>query len=359
MGLSDQVGVGDEAAVGDDGAGFSPNGVRLSAEHGGSSGGSRRYQLACARKYEILKLLVETRGRAVSFGDITKYFDRFVGPELQASRATLHDDLNGGLCDDMKLVERRARDRYELASPVRLWVFEEGPYSDRRQVRMKEKLEVARRCIETEREGSPLLGQRSCIITQGTSTEPLFKLFPDAEPRQRPQHVITNSLPGILELLTHGGLEFHVIGGRAAMRQGALFPQIPLSDDSSNEDGKGKVAKWLRQFEFNTIVLSCSSISPDGAIYCADGMTRFRKELIRVANQEQTVELIILADLSKLGGAPVGAHCHTVDWKEERHWLFVDKPKSEHKVKKLKEVMDGFGAALGEHFVLVDTSGDD
>jgi DeoR/GlpR family transcriptional regulator of sugar metabolism len=359
MGLAEEVQVGDETGGGDDSPGLLPNGAQVATEHIATSAGNRRYELACARKYEILKLLVETRGRAVSFGDITTYFDRFVKADLQASRATLHDDLNSGLCDDMKLVERRARDRYELASPIRLWVFEEGPYSDRRQVRMKEKVAVARACIETEREGSALLGQRSCIITQGTSTEPLFKLFPDAEPRQRPQHVITNSLPGILDLLTHGGLEFHVIGGRAAPRQGALVPLIPESDDSGNDDGKGKVAKWLRQFEFNTIVLSCSSISPDGAIYCADGMTQFRRELIRVANREETVELIILADLSKLGGAPVGAHCHTVDWKAERHWLFVDKPKSQHKAEKLDKVIGGFRKALEEHFVLVDTSGDD
>src|SRR5207245_1592195 len=85
--------------------------------------------------------------------------------------------------------------------------------------------------------------------------------------------------------------------------------------------GGPDIADWLGTEDFDTAVLSCSSIAPDGSIWCNDGLEDFRSGIL----QKKDNDLIVLADSSKLktAGSGGGTRVAKIEW-STKTWLFVD-----------------------------------
>jgi DeoR/GlpR family transcriptional regulator of sugar metabolism len=295
-----------------------------------------------ARMFLIIEFLADRSrvGDVVSFGAIRKHCEDKLG---KAAGATLSDDLNY-LTEELGIVEKPRYGSYRLLRSLSLAVFANSEYMIRRKRNVKEKELVAHACIAHRRDdGKPLLGGRFCLISQGTSTEPLFRELRMAAPEQLPERVITNSLPGILELLSFPLMILSIIGGRADRESGGIRPIVGGVPNGS----------WPLCEGFNTVILSCSSVASNGAIWCGDGMELFRSSLLGRSN----VDLVILTDTTKLvlaedeseimssgGGDKVTTR---ISWDERRTWLFVNKSDNP----KHEEIFNEFKNKLGNHFV--------
>lgn len=263
---------------------------------------------------------------------------------------TLHNDLKRLV--ELGLVEKISRGAYRLRRSLKDTLFEGQPYGNRQHRFTEQKERVAEACLK-------LLAGQFCFICQGTSTEPLFRLFRVCDEKDRPQSVVTNSLPGMLELLGFEGIQLTIIGGEPDRRCGAFRP-IEGRIDNSTEDPVGEkesggYPKWLGTVEFNVLVLSCSGLSPQGKIWCGDQMGPFRKALLAVANKREA-KIIVLADHDKVTTAAGGVHFETIDWKKTNVWLFVDEPKKfedQNKQDAFKKNCEQLKSSLQNRLVLV------
>lgn len=216
-------------------------------------------------------------------------------------------------------------------------------YEARRQRNRTFKEAVARACVEYERDGASLLGNKCCLICHGTSTEPLFRLMREVGASKRPDKIITNSIPGILELLDFG-IGLTIIGGSVKREMGGIQPIHAFQGEAADD---ATTAERLGTEDFDTAIVSCSSIHPDGRIWCNDGMEQFRNGVLGT----KEVNLIILADSTKLKTMSSGMKmANRIVWDRQRTWLFVD----DHKTPENEAFYDGFAEKLGnDHFVRV------
>ena len=85
-------------------------------------------------------------------------------------------------------------------------------------------------------------------------------------------------------------------------------------------------------------------------------MEDFRKAIIEQA-KEKKVDVVILADRSKLGAVPVGVPVGAkIDLNEKNTWLFVDVPAEADQREQIEngDVFKGFLGKLGDdHFIRV------
>lgn len=286
---------------------------------------------AKARRMDILQFLVESpsSGRGVSFDQIQDRFGRRPNSTEEtkgkSSKQVLQGDLN--VLMELGLVDRPFRGTYRIIEPFSPGFNKTSAYGRRHQVQESAKELVAKGCIEHKtKQGVSLLGSRSCFISQGTSPEPLFKAFRSAKPDQIPFRIVTNSLPGFIELLGDDAIECSIIGGMPNLNSGAIIPVV---------DGDS-----LNNVNFDISVLSCSGIELDNEggdhfyIRCLDTLGSFRAEVIK----KQQTEIVILMDSTKFRRVPLGDKVNT-EISFERAWIFVDDGEIEAKddVKRLKE----------------------
>jgi hypothetical protein len=167
---------------------------------------------------------------------------------------------------EMGIIEHAAYDTYVWVPRMEERIFAKTVYAQRRKRHSEIKEKVAHAClIHTRPNGEPLLADKFCLICQGSSTEPLFKEIKSAKPSERPQSVVTNSIPGFLILLDSSDVDLAIIGGKIELKCGAIRP-TPSS---------------AANFDVNVVVLSCSSVDPDGHIWCGDEMEEMRSEILK------------------------------------------------------------------------------
>ncbi len=271
-----------------------------------------RHQIAAARRFELLKYLSEHRSHLTSFAEIE---ERFETPP-----AGLQNDLNVLIA--MGCVEKPRRDAYRVFGPMLERVYSQV-YRTRRSYNAEVKERVALRCLRHKREdGTPLLGGRFCFVSPGTTTEPLFHAMKTAPAEQLPQHVVTNSLTGLMVLLEYGRVGLTIVGGRPDPDAGAIRPQgvMGLHPEPGRNHARSHASPWLGPVQCDLAVLSISAASESGELFCSDDMEEFRRSVIELG-----VEVVILADMTKLRGLPKGSRIH-VEPNWDRTWLFVDKP---------------------------------
>ncbi|MCP3982691.1 MAG: DeoR/GlpR transcriptional regulator [bacterium] len=295
---------------------------------------------AAARRFGILEAIAElaTKRPVVSFGDIKEIGPTGVGDSL------LQADLKK--LADLGLIEKAQRDRYTMPRSISDRIFSSS-YRNRRQFNKTAKKRVAEACLSHKRAGGTyLLAGRFCFISPGTTTEPLFGAIRLASPDQLPQHVVTNSLRGVFDLLEYGSVGLTVLGGRPDRDSGAIRPQGEMGSADQQGDHRGpRVNPWLGPVQCDLAVLSVSAISKTGELFCSDDMEEFRRSFIELG-----VEVVILADMTKLRRIPVGSRIDVKpDW--ERTWLFVDKPAE--LTRDHEDYLRFFEQEMGDRFVQV------
>ena len=292
---------------------------------------------AKARRFEILEFMLNKSIESgdVRFADITARFEN-----SETKNTTLQNDLR--ILKDLKLIESVAQGLYKPTRFLKESIYEKTRYASRLQHHEDLKVAVARACINHKRpNGAYLLGNRYCLISQGTSTEPIFKELHKVEPIQRPDNIVTNSVPGILELLGSRHVGLSIIGGTPDLDCGAIRPVVRGEEESGEATG---LEEWIGNIHVNMAILSCSSIDVEGSIYCGDHMEGFRQAIINHPN----IDLIILADSTKVGSGPTGRRVATkVKWDSKNTWLFIDN-------RYRSEAFEGFQEKMGENFVEVD-----
>lgn len=328
-----------------------PNDEQGSDREAGSSaeGGLTPSDKKKANMFEVLEFLAKRShaGETVSNSDILTHLKGLKG-------TTLHGYLRE--LEDLELVEKvseRGQYRLRVRSPIEN-LFRKTEYENRRRRHEREKEAVALACIEYE--GGDLLGS-CCLICHGTSTEPLFRLLRTVDPSRRPERIITNSLPGILELLD-ANIGLTIVGGAVNLNMGGIKPLHPAGKAGERATDQGarrhpdeevSTAERLGTEDFNTAILSCSSISPDGRIWCNDGMDEFRSEVLAT----EGVKFVVLADASKLATMSGGKKLATkIDLESGRTWLFVNDAVTPENEQFFQE----FEAKLQRHFVRVPVS---
>ena len=308
-----------------------------------------------ARRFRVLECVVnicDTSGNA-TYSAICR--------DMGITGSTVHGDL--AYLVSRGLIEKPGHDSYRGIRSTSERVFSETNYGDRRRKFSEIKKAVARGCVRHMVDGYPILDNKVCFISQGTSTEPLFSVLRDSEAEERPNGIVTNSLPGFLELLDFDPIELSIIGGKPDRQRGAIFPPDRqfAGDDPESESSPRQVSQKIdfdKQLfgavDFDLAIISCSSITPDGNVSCNDQMASFRRSLLKIiANDEK--ELVVLADATKCKRTDSGTLITNIEWDQERTWLFVDgNPKG-----KTAKIYKEFRKKIGDRFVEISADSAD
>lgn len=246
--------------------------------------------VADARRLQVLAFFLRSPRDIVGNADLLKAV-----PALDGKANVLDGDLKYLI--EMSLIERAGQGQYRLRMHSPEFVFRNTDYERRRMILPEVKEAVARRLVEDGH-----LANRCCLITHGTSTDPIFKIIRTVELEKRPEKILTNSIGGILELLGTSS-KLTVIGGEVRREDGCFQPikPSPSRQGSATPADPLELSDYLGTETFNAVVISCSSVSPEGQIMCNDAQPEFRQALLSAR-----CDLFVLADHKKI--AEPGGH---------------------------------------------------